>query len=525
MIAGASRADEREPVMGELFQILCAHAHEDRVALVEARDLQPECILTYRALVAHAARLHDAMSSRGIAPGACIAVWSQRPLHQAVAIVAGLAAGFIIHPVNPGLSTTMLQGQLRHARPDLLIADDGVEVPSAAAGALRCARWRDIFDRAGDAGRVVATQSPDTAGMAADERGGLLVYTSGTSGTPKGVLLDCSRIGANVRHAISALGYEAGWVAGSLLPRFHTFTVISDLLPPLFLGGRAVLVDTFDLQRAKSVVDAFSRHAVLSYSAAGVVFEALCGLHAWANTPSLRFAVAGAAPLKEKTRLAYRAAFGHPIIPCYGLSETTCFATISPADRIRPGAVGVPAGIEIAAFDERGMMVPPGTTGELAMRGPSVIRGYFRDHDDCFGRAFPGDGWFLTSDIGRIDDDGYVFVTGRKKNMVIRGGDKVYLEALDRCLAEHLRIADCASIAICEAGAPDLALTFIVALADQPITRDDVGALVKTTLTARHMPDRIYFIDHIPRTPSGKVAQPELRARAGGLNASLETPQ
>jgi acyl-CoA synthetase (AMP-forming)/AMP-acid ligase II len=513
--------------IGELFRILCAHATEDRVALVEARHQQPECILTYRALVAHATHLHHALACRGIAPGACLAVWSPRPLHQAVAIVAGLAAGCIIHPINPRLSTAMLEGQLRHARPDLLIADDGVEVPSVIAGALRCAPWRALFSATGsagsadDAGRAVATDAPDTTGMAADERGGLLVYTSGSTGTPKGVLLDWPRIRANVRHAIGALGYEAGWVAGSLLPRFHTFTVISDLLPSLLLGGRTVLVDAFDLQQVTTVVDAFTRHAVRSYSAAPVVLEALCAVHAWAGTPSLRFAVAGAAPLTEKTRLAYCAAFGHPVIPCYGLSETTCFAAISPADRIRPGAVGVSAGIDIAVFDEFGMRAPPGATGELAMRGPSVIRGYHRDHDARFGRAFPGDGWFLTGDVGRVDDEGYVFVTGRKKNMVIRGGEKVYLEDLDRCLAEHLPIADCASIAICEPGGPgiDIALTFIVALEDHPVTRDEVRALVSKTLTARHVPDRICFIDHIPRTPSGKVARPALLAWAGTLNA------
>lgn len=517
--------DELKPAMGELFQILCAHAVEDKVALVEARHLQPEYVLTYQMLVSYVTNLRDALSREGIAPGACIAVWSQHPLHQAVAIVAGLAGGFVIHPINPRLSPAMLEGQLRHGRPDLLIVDDDVEVPAFASEALRCTRWSGMFGNAGDAGQIVATHAPGRAGMAADEHGGLLVYTSGSTGTPKGVLLDWPRVRANVRNAISALGYEPGWVAGSLLPRFHTFTVISDLLPALFLGGRTVLVDTFELQHAKTVVDAFTRHAVLSYSAAPVVFEVLCGLRAWTSTPSLRFAVAGAAPLKEKTRLAYSAAFGHPIIPCYGLSETTCFATISPTDRIRPGAVGVPAGIEIAAFDELGMRAPPGATGELAMRGPSVIRSYYRDDDGRFGRAFTSDGWFLTGDIGRVDQEGYVFVTGRKKNMVIRGGEKVYLEDLDRCLSEHLRIADCASIAICEAGAPDLALTFIVAAAGHTVTRDEVGALVRKTLTARHVPDRIYFIDHIPRTPSGKVAQPDLLASVGRLHAFLEAPQ
>jgi acyl-coenzyme A synthetase/AMP-(fatty) acid ligase len=160
------------------------------------------------------------------------------------------------------------------------------------------------------------------------------------------------------------------------------------------------------------------------------------------------------------------------------------------------------------------------------MRGPSVIRnGYFRDHERRFAKAFTSDGWFLTGDIGRMDEDGYVFVTGRKKNMVIRGGEKVYLEDVDRCLFEYLGIVDCASIVRCEPGAADTAMTFIVTADSQPVAREEIDGLIRKMLTARHMPDRIYFIDRIPRTPSGKASHRELLARAAGMDAALEQPQ
>jgi acyl-coenzyme A synthetase/AMP-(fatty) acid ligase len=525
-VATLERATGEKPAMSELFGILCRHAEKDSAALIEARHLQPESTLGYGALVAHALALRDALHARGIAPGSCIALWSQRPLHQAVAIIAGLAAGVIINPINPGLSATMLEGQLGHARPELLILDDDTDLPAGVGRDLRSARWSELFGQTDRCSTMMIEQALASVGAAADEHAGLLIYTSGTTGEPKGVLLGWREIRANVRHAIDALGYEPGWVAGSLLPRFHTFTLISDLFPALFLGGRTVLTDTFELPRAKFIVETFTRHGVQSYSAAPVILEAWCGLRAWANTPTLRFAVAGAAPLKEKTRLAYSTAFGHPIIPCYGLSETTCFATISPPDKIRPGAVGIRVGIEICVFDEFGSLAPRGATGELAMRGPSVIRnGYFRDHERRFAKAFTSDGWFLTGDIGRIDEDGYVFVTGRKKNMVIRGGEKVYLEDVDRCLFEYLGIVDCASIVRCEPGAADIAMTFIVTADSQPVARDEIDGLIRKMLTARHMPDRIYFIDRIPRTPSGKASHRELLARAAGMDTALEQPQ
>jgi acyl-coenzyme A synthetase/AMP-(fatty) acid ligase len=172
------------------------------------------------------------------------------------------------------------------------------------------------------------------------------------------------------------------------------------------------------------------------------------------------------------------------------------------------------------------MPVPAGVTGELAVRGPSVMReGYFRDHERRFAKAFAGDGWFLTGDIGRIDEDGYVFVTGRKKNMVIRGGEKVYLEDLDRCLFEYLGIVDCASIVQCEPGVADIAMTFIVTADSQPVSRQEIDALVRTMLTPRHIPDRIYFIDRIPRTPSGKASHRELLAHALSPNPAAEAQQ
>ena len=517
------------PAASELSRILLEYAAEDRVALIEARHAQPECTLSYRALLAHVASLQHALQARGIAPGSCIALWSQRPLQQAAGLIAGLANGVVFNPLNPGLSAAMLEGQLRHARPELVIVEDGAEPPLACIEPHRIVRWSEVFGQAMEERSILApsaeSAAPETP-TALGQHAGLLIYTSGTTGEPKGVLLRWAHIAANVRHAIGALRYQPGWISGSLLPRFHTFTLISDLFPALFLGGRVVLADTFELARAKSIVAAFERHGVQSYSAAPVILETLCSLGAWAHAATLQFAVAGAAPLKEKTRLGYLTSFGHPIIPCYGLSETTCFATISPRDGIRPGAVGKPAGIEIGVFDEFGTPARRGTTGELAMRGPSVITGgYFRDHERRFARSFTHDGWFLTGDIGRIDEDGYVYVTGRKKNMVIRGGEKVYLEDVDRCLFEYLDVVDCASIVRCTPDAPDVALTFIVVddrRPDSTITREEVAALVRAKLTPRHIPDVVYVIDRIPRTPSGKASHRELLEQAARLDAGAE---
>jgi acyl-CoA synthetase (AMP-forming)/AMP-acid ligase II len=510
----------------ELFDILCTHAAAESVALIEARQSHPDIEIGYRALAMATLSLRAAMHEAGVRPGDCIAVLSQRPLHQATAIICGIACGLIVNPLNPALAGTALSAQMQHARPEWLIVDGSAPLPDGLPARTRCVAWEDILDAPpADGQTTIHARLEEICGGPRSGRrgdpGGLLIYTSGTTGTAKGVLLGWRHIAANVRRAIGALGFEPGWVAGSLLPRFHTFTLVSDLFASLLLGGRTVLADTFDLRNVKWTVDAFIRHGVQSYSAAPVILEALHSLRAWSTAPAMRFAVAGAAPLKESTRLAYAREFGHPIVPCYGLSETTCFAAMSPRDAIRPGSAGLPAGIEIRVVDESGNVLARDTTGELAMRGASVIDAYFRDEAGQFAKAFDADGWFRTGDIGRIDEDGYVYVTGRKKNMVIRGGEKIYLEDVDRCLADYLGVLDCASMVLCEPDKPDLALTFIVT-SGEPLAKGEIAAHVRAALTVQHVPDRIYFVERIPRTPSGKASHPELLALALAMRSCEE---
>jgi acyl-CoA synthetase (AMP-forming)/AMP-acid ligase II len=518
-----------------LFRILCEQAsrHGGTAALIEASQPNPDVTITYRALLAHAQAMQDAMVRDGVAPGDVVAILSQRALHQTVAIVVGIANGLIVNPLNPALSPQVLQGQIEHAQPAWLIVDGTADpAPLGLSSAVRCVSWRDVFADVAQHESAAVPSLPTSAANAPSagvgDRGGLLIYTSGTTGASKGVPLRWANIEANVRYAIGALAFEPGLVTGSLLPRFHTFTLISDIFPALVLGGSTVLADSFNIANVKWTVDAFIRHGVRAYAAVPVIFEALCALNAWANAPAMRMGIAGAAPLKENTRAAYAKAFGHPIIPCYGLSETTCFAAISPPDAIHAGAVGKPAGIEIRVVDDAGQTVGAGVTGELVMRGPSVIKdGYFRDTQGQFAHAFTADGWFKTGDVGRIDADGYVFVTGRKKNMVIRGGEKVYLEDVDRCLADFLGVLDCASVVLCEPNEPDQALTFIVtsagAASGSLLQIEEVVAHVRNALSVHHVPDRIYFVDRIPRTATGKSSIPELLALAKTMRTSQST--
>jgi acyl-CoA synthetase (AMP-forming)/AMP-acid ligase II len=231
---------------------------------------------------------------------------------------------------------------------------------------------------------------------------------------------------------------------------------------------------------------------------------------------AMRFCVSGAAPLSEPVRERFAEAYGFPIIPAYGLTETTCFCTISPHDAVVPGSAGVPAGIEVRVVSETGAELPPGEIGEIAVRGPSVMAGgYYKGPRDCYLDAGPqAEGtWFRTGDLGRLDEAGYIFLTGRKKNMVIRGGEKIYLEDIDRCLADCPGVSDSATIRL--GGDVERIVCFVVPAAEAPASPHQVLDFIAGRLGRSRQPDRVELRDSIARTATNKVRLGELQRLAG----------
>lgn len=483
----------------------CAAASPERTALV-APDEGAE--LTFGQIASLAMRLVDLDGGSG----GRVALYTESRIAQAAVLAAGLMAGFVVVPINPAATNDAVNRLVRHARATLFIRDAPVAgIPGTLT--LREESTTVLLD-------ALPPGLPGT--LPEPGRGGMLVYTSGSTGAPKGVLLDERNIGANVAFAIDQFGYDADWVTGSLLPLFHTFTVISDLLPMLVCGGRVILTPGFSVPRLKLAARAFAEHRVRSYSGVPIIFDMMLAMR-FPLPPSVRFAIAGAAPLSDETQARYLATYGHPILPCYGLTETTCFAAASTLGEIRPRAVGKAAGIEIDIVDDDAASLPVGATGEICFRGPSILGGgYFEDegkHRDSFRRA----GWFLSGDVGRLDADGFLYITGRKKNMLIRGGEKVYLEDVDRCLEAHPAVAEACSVRIPPPGdgarqAPaargrheDEAVAFIVTHGPD-LDRVALGEHVIAALGPFSRLDDIVMVDTIPRSPSGKPLRESLLA-------------
>jgi long-chain acyl-CoA synthetase len=474
---------------------------KQRAAIIDAKSgLQ----ISYRDLAESITGFGVFLDKRGIQSGQRVTILARSSFQKCLAILACLGNGVVANPLNPGLPENLAADFISHAQPSLVLTDDLHLVPARSRDQQPVLSIEEtLFPLVWRAG-IEKIDRPVS-------EGGLLIYTSGATGTAKGVLLSPSNIEANVETAAAAFGYKPGWVSGCLLPLYHTFSLISDVLPILLTGGTVVVLPTFEMRHAQLTVESFTKYGVNSYSAAPIILEAFTALDCLADT-QLQFAISGAAPLDEGVKADYETRFGHPIIPCYGLSESTCFATISPPGAVRANSAGKAAGIEICILDEHFAPLPTGATGEIALRGPSVIgNGYYRD-ERSYASVFTDDGWLLTGDLGRVDPDGYVYVTGRKKNMVIRGGEKVYLEDLDRSLLRYPGVAHSASIVISARETWDRAISFISPRDAALLTREGLNDYVQKNLGNNHVPDDIIFTDHIPRTPTGKPNYVELKA-------------
>lgn len=476
----------------------------------------PALVDASRGHVCSYAELRDALASygwlfrqAGVQRGDRFCVLHESRYEQAIAILAGLYHGLLVAPLDPAAPPAMLSRIIAHAAPKLLLSSPALPEPEGLPAHYSVVRVASSSELPRAPARL------DEHTSHASNEGGLVIYTSGTTGSPKAVLLRSEAIEANVREAAARLGYQPGWRTGCMLPLFHTFGIVSDLLGALGCGGCAVILDLFSLHTIRAIVQDICTWKVRSYSGVPIMFEAFVTLRAGLTRSELEFVVAGAAPLSDELRLHYRAAFAHEIIPCYGLTETVCFACISPRSAIRTRSVGLPL-VGMRVVDEVGAECEQGETGEFELRGPSVLAGgYFRD-GGAHADAFTMDGWFRTGDLGHRDADGYVYITGRKKNMIIRGGEKVYLEDVDRALRAAPWVDDVVTVRIVNMEKGDRAVAFVVAPEmDEGHVRRQVCDLVSATLGPRSVPDEIRVLPSIPRTATGKPRYAELRSICG----------
>jgi len=461
------------------------------VADSSQRLTNAELLDRVRAGAAHLAEL-------GIGAGDVVALKLTNRVEFVVLLFAAWRLGATITPVNPALTDAEVARQLDDSGAKLQVVEDGAH-PIGDVPALRVSDLRREPRQEEAAPPVV-----DSALLA------LLIYTSGTTGVPKGVMLDHANL-----EAMTVMGRDALEVGPEdrcllILPLFHVNGIVVSILTPLLVGASVVIADRFN---PHTFFDTLEKERPTFFSAVPTIYSMLAALpdDVRPDTSSVRFAVGGAAPASADLLARFEDRFGFPLIEGYGLSEATCGSTMNPVGGPRKaGTVGLPfPGQELRILGADGKPVPPGENGEVSVRGANVMRGYLGRPDDT--AAVISDGWLSTGDLGHVDEDGYLTIVGRSKEMIIRGGENIYPKEIEDVLAGDPTILEVAVIGLPDEKWGEVVVAFVQA---RPGATVDVKALMarcREQLSGFKRPTAIHVLDALPKNTVGKLDKRALR--------------
>jgi long-chain acyl-CoA synthetase len=484
--------------------------HADRAAVV----MGPQST-TYAALWADARRYAAALrDTAGIGPGDKVAVLIPNVPDFPKTYYGALALGAVVVPVHALLKAEEIAYVLRDAGAKVLVCHDALAGEGAKGAEL--ADVPLVSPTALDA----TTDAVDTYVQRDPADDAVILYTSGTTGKPKGAVLSHLNVVMNVTiAAYDVIGLTPDDVILGCLPLFHSFGQTCAMNSGFRAGATLVLMPRFD---GAAALDAMEAHGVTVFEGVPTMYIALLdAARDDPRRPTLRIAVSGGASLPMTVMDRWRETFGSEIYEGYGLSETSPVATFNQQSVGRkPGTVGTPIwGVEVevakAEVEERIELVATGEIGEVVIRGHNVFTGYLGNDDAT--RAAIVDGWFRSGDLGTKDADGFVSIVDRKKDMVLRGGFNIYPREVEEVLLRHPAIGQVAVIALPDDTHGEEVCAVVVRSADGgDVTAEEVVAWSKDQLAAYKYPRVVHFVDAFPLGPSGKVLKRELVARFAG---------
>jgi len=348
---------------------------------------------------------------------------------------------------------------------------------------------------------------------ARDEEVAVLLYTSGTTGMPKGVMLSHHNLYFNARAGCETQNFKHSDVALFVLPLNHSFGIVSSIGGTLY-GVKGILLSWFDAAQSVELIERYR----CTY--AGVVPTMLAMLlnhpdAEQADTSSMDRWIVSGAPLPMDLYKRFEKTFHGKILEGYGLTEASPAVSLNRRDGVyKPGSAGQPLpGVEVTIRDEQGKALPPNTAGEICVRGPNVMKGYFNKPEATAETVV--DGWLHSGDVGCLDEEGYLFLTERKKDMIIRGGENIYPRDIEEVLFEHPGILEASVIGREDPVYGEDVCAIVVKEPDAELTEQEVMDYAATRLAKFQKPKWVIFVDALPKNPLGKILKKELRAMYG----------
>ena len=515
---------------------LLAAGNEEEPAIVTVGG----AVLSHGRLRTETARLAKRLRALGVVPGDRVAIVLGNGPEMAVAFLAAATAGTAA-PLNPRYRAEELKFYMEDLGVRVLITGPEGSVGADAARravsgleSVTLATLTGSFDRlelereARNGPPPVATQpaegnrdrGPEGGREPGGDRGpddvALVLHTSGTTSRPKIVPIRHRNLARSAVNIAGSLAMTARDRSLNVMPLFHIHGLLAGLLAPLSAGGSVVCTEGFDAFRFFSWLETLRptyytavptmHQMVLSRSADHQSTARDCGL---------RFVRSSSASLPAPVLDDLRGLFGAPVIEAYGMTEAThqMCANPLPPTVVKARSVGVPTGIELAVLDDLGRPVPAGRRGEVAVRGPTVIDGY-ENNPEADRVAFTS-GWFRTGDEGCVDADGYLFLTGRLKEQINRGGEKVSPLEVDEALLGHEAVSEAVTFAMPHPKLGEEVAAAVVTVEGASVTERELRRFLSESLAAFKVPRRVLFLDELPKGPTGKLQRIGLAERLG----------
>jgi long-chain acyl-CoA synthetase len=490
-------------IMTNLANILTesARRHPERPAI-----RLDDVVITYAELDDLTARAAGWLRARGVEPGDRVAIALPNVVQFPVVYYGVLRAGATVVPMNPLLKSREIEHHLSDSGAKLALVWSTVAAEAESAAKATGTKVVIIDDDtiATTAGWPV---SPDVAARNDDDTA-VILYTSGTTGTPKGAQLTHANLYRNAFAFTELFDLCQDDIVLGCLPLFHAFGQSNGLNASIAVGASVSLVPRFE---PTAVLGLIERHRVTVFEGVPTMYITL--LHTDADgvdASTLRMCVSGGAALPVEVLNGFEKAFGAAVLEGYGLSETSPTATFNRPGQTKAGSIGLPLdGVELKLVNPDGAETPPGEIGEIAIRGHNVMKGYWKQPEATDAAII--DGWFHTGDMATRDDDGFYFIVDRMKDIIIRGGYNVYPREIEEVLYEHPAVLEAAVIGVPHATHGEEVAAAVALRPGTSATSDQLRDYVKARVAAYKYPRLVWFVDALPKGPTGKILKREIQ--------------
>jgi len=470
--------------------------------------------MTYATLRSTVERLSGSLRAHGVGPGDRVALVLPGGLPAAVGFLAASSTAAAA-PLNPAYREDEFRFYLHDLAPRALVTARGHHTAVAGAIPDGVLHFELDAEQPEPSLNVLTGVSGRRQGPAGDDGIALVLHTSGTTARPKMVPLTVNNLAASARNIIGTLALSPADRCLNVMPLFHIHGLVAGLLAPLVSGGSAVCPAGFDAFKFAGWV---GQERPSWYTAVPTMHQVI--LQRTVPRPpggplSLRFIRSSSSALPPVVFEELEARFGVPVVEAYGMTEAAHQVTSNPLPpgRRKPGSVGAGHGVEVRVIDESGGELPVGATGEVAIKGPNVMGGYLAD-PEANTRAF-ADGWFRTGDQGFVDGGGYLHLTGRLKEIINRGGEKISPREVDEVLLRHPAVAQAVAFAIPHALLGEEVGAAVVLREGSDVGERELRGFAAERLAAFKVPKTIVFLDQVPKGPTGKVQRVGLAERLG----------